>query len=886
MLTEKNKFSSKNFGIRLLVGVILINSMLILLSTFSVYRNYIQYEQKAINNSQNLTEIIEQSVSNTFEKIDLVLLNTVNEVKYTDRVENLISMETFLSFQDSALLDFSSLNVINGNKEQIYSKNFSPFEPNLDKNFFIEELLKKPIDNSLHISNPVQNNNKEWFLLFARQTYQDKTQNKMIVYIIMPLNSLYKLFETMKVGKNGGIILRDKNLVTIAKNPTNFIMGGKVGEAKVSEIFKKLVDSNNNSGAFYSKDPNGNKRAVGFKKVDSYPFVISVGLSPDDYLESWKKESLELGIAVSLLIFFASFGAIFIYRSWSTLAMKDEKFELILNSAGEAIYGVNSKGVCTFCNNSAVQILGYKSKDELMGKDLKDLIFSKDQKSETQNNLKIYTSVISGESVHYDDELFKKADGSSFHVEYWSRPQHQDGKLVGAVITFVDITKKKSITDMIWKQAHYDTLTSLPNRKLFKDKLLIEMESARKKSEQMALLFIDLDHFKDVNDSLGHQVGDVLLKEASIRLLSCVSLKDTVARLGGDEFTVILPNVSSQKDIDSVTEKIINEIGKSFKIGNNNVQISASVGVTLFPLDGQNMEILLKNADQAMYVAKEKGRNCAYQFHQEMDNKLHKRLEISSDLRVAFKEEQFQLYIQPILDFKTKEVIKGEILLRWIHPIKGFISPADFIPITEEIGLISELGTWIFKKTAHVLLEWHRIGKIKKGFQLSVNVSPIQFEDEDIVNKWLDYLKEIELPTHYIVLEITEGLLLDDKSNIADKIFKFRNSGMQIAIDDFGTGYSALSYLYKYDIDYVKIDKSFVHNLLTNMKHKTITEAMIIMSHKLGFKVIAEGIEESAQENVLMQANCDFAQGFMYYKPMPINKFEELLSLGNENKTN
>lgn len=870
------KTSLNPFGLKIITSVIFVNFLMLLLGGLFLYKSYTQYEEKANINAQNLLEILEKSITNNFEKIDLLLITASNEIKNSTNSPQLISIETFLNFEEMSVIDFNSLTIVDDKAKIIYNKNFSPFSANLDKNIFIDNLFSKPIDEQLHISKPVQNKNNEWFLLFARQINlkEEDGEHRAIIYITYPVNSFYKIFNTLQT-RHGGIVIRDKDLITVVKFPKDFKQVGEIGDKKITDNFKLKLKEGKKSGLYFSES-NSYKKMVVYKEMNSYPFYINLGLASMDYLEDWNKEFNEITIGLTLLMILTSIGTYIIYKSWNNLSIKDQNFNLILNSAGEAIYGVNNKGICTFCNLSAIRMLGYERKEELLGRELQEILYQNEKNKEDQTQLKIYTSIIFGEIAHHDDEKFKRKDNSVFPVEYWSYPQYQDGKLVGAVITFLDITKKKAIADMVWKQAHYDSLTSLPNRKYFKDKLNMELENAKNKNQHLALLFIDLDNFKDINDSLGHQSGDILLEEAAIRLMSCVKTSDTISRLGGDEFTIILPNVLKQEDIDKVTQKIIRELGKPFDLKGNSVQISASIGITTYPLDGQTTEILLKNADQAMYVAKEQGRNCSYQFHQELNNKLHKRMEISNDLRKALNQDQFELYIQPILDMKTKKIIKGEILLRWYHPLKGFVSPMEFIPIAEEMGMINELGDWIFKKTVSILTQWHNEKKISIGFQLAINVSPIQFAVPDLVTKWLSYIEEKGLPTHYLVLEITEGLLLDDKSEISKKIIAFRNAGLQMAIDDFGTGYSALSYLYKYNIDYIKIDKSFIHNIMIDKKHTTITEAMIVMAHTLGIKVVAEGIEFKEQEAILETSKCDFAQGFMYHKPMPIKDFEKI----------
>ncbi|HEU0282478.1 MAG TPA: EAL domain-containing protein, partial [Gallionella sp.] len=440
-----------------------------------------------------------------------------------------------------------------------------------------------------------------------------------------------------------------------------------------------------------------------------------------------------------------------------------------------------------------------------------------------------------------------------------------------------DITKQKESDDLIWNQANFDSLTGLPNRHMFHDRLMQEIKKAHRASLRTALLFIDLDKFKEVNDTLGHSMGDILLKEAAHRIGGCVRDTDTVARLGGDEFTVILAELDDTGSVERIAENVLQSLANPFRLGNEMAYISASIGITLYPNDATEAEDLLKNADQAMYAAKNGGRNRFSYFTQSMQQTAQARLRLTNELRGALAANQFRIHYQPIVDLATGRINKAEALIRWQHPELGMVSPAQFIPLAEETGLIIEIGDWIFKESARQLKLWRKL--YNTGFQISVNVSPIQLGNTigSSYKTWFSYLQELGLPGQGMVIEITEGLLLDASSGITSKLLEFRDAGIQAAIDDFGTGYSSLSYLKKFDIDYLKIDQSFVRGLVTDPDDMALSEAIILMAHKLGLKVIAEGVETEAQRKLLIEAGCDHAQGYLFSKPVPAEKFEELL---------
>jgi EAL domain-containing protein (putative c-di-GMP-specific phosphodiesterase class I) len=334
--------------------------------------------------------------------------------------------------------------------------------------------------------------------------------------------------------------------------------------------------------------------------------------------------------------------------------------------------------------------------------------------------------------------------------------------------------------------------------------------------------------------------------------------------------------VSDTRNVERLSQSILKVLAEPFQLGDEVGYISASVGITLYPDDADNVEELLRNADQAMYVAKNQGRNQASYFTPALQDAAQERRRLTHDLRSALAANQFALHFQPIINLATGRIHKAEALIRWQHPERGLISPLGFILLAEETGLINEVGDWVFKESARWAKRWS--DQFGEDFQVSVNVSPVQFLSEELsCDAWNAYLRSIDLAGQNIVIEITEGLLLKAASGVTDKLLKFRDAGIQVAIDDFGTGYSSLSYLKKFDIDYLKIDKTFVDNLETDNNDMALAEAIIVMAHKLGLKVIAEGVETEAQRKLLIKAGCDFAQGFLFSEPVTPEEFEALL---------
>lgn len=451
-----------------------------------------------------------------------------------------------------------------------------------------------------------------------------------------------------------------------------------------------------------------------------------------------------------------------------------------------------------------------------------------------------------------------------------------DGKFLGSRATMYDITERQRSADRICHMAHHDALTGLPNRLLMADRLAQDLKKAHRLGQKVALLFIDLDRFKEVNDTLGHDTGDLLLQDAAQRIVECVRESDTVARLGGDEFTVILTGLESVTGIGVVGERILEQISRPFVLGDETAYISASIGVTVYPDDANCVEDLLKDADQAMYAAKSAGRNRMSYFTADLQRSAQARVKMIADLRVALSTGQFCLHYQPIVDLNGGRIYRGEALLRWLHPTAGLISPAQFIPLAEETGLIVELGHWVFGEAARQVQHWRQL--VEPNLQISINVSPVQFRhDSGAFAQWICCLRERGLDNCALGIEITEGLLLEAEDGVRQQLHNFRSAGVHVAVDDFGTGYSALAYLKKFDIDVLKIDRSFVADLADDANDRALCEAIIAMAHKLGLQVVAEGVETAAQRDLLSAWKCDFAQGYLFSRPLPAAQFEALL---------
>lgn len=437
--------------------------------------------------------------------------------------------------------------------------------------------------------------------------------------------------------------------------------------------------------------------------------------------------------------------------------------------------------------------------------------------------------------------------------------------LVGVTLFRAYVLKQKL------KAAHYDLLTNLPNRTMFNEDLELETKYAHRNNKLFGLIYIDLDSFKEVNDQHGHTFGDLLLMQVGKRLQHCVRSTDKVYRLGGDEFTIILTDLDDHTFIEKTAMRVVKTLGDTFEINQLTINITSSIGSTVFPYDAIDAESLIKNSDMAMYEAKKHGKNCFQPFVQSMQDLAKHKLNISNELKSAIENDEFVLYYQPIFDLKTIKAVKAEALIRWQHPKNGITSPAAFIEIAEETNAITEIGDWVFKQALEDIIKLKKA--IDSNFSISLNVSPKQFGNNSLLNHWPKLLRELKISTNSIGIEITEGLLLDVNKSTTKILNDLREAGAQFLLDDFGTGYSSLLYLKKLDVDFIKIDKSFIQNLSSDSEDIVLCEAIIVMAHKLGMEVIAEGIETKQQQDLLIKIGCDYGQGYLFSKPKTIEQF-------------
>jgi diguanylate cyclase (GGDEF)-like protein len=442
-----------------------------------------------------------------------------------------------------------------------------------------------------------------------------------------------------------------------------------------------------------------------------------------------------------------------------------------------------------------------------------------------------------------------------------------------------DISERKEFDQSLVQQAHFDTLTELPNRNLCVDRLTHAIAKAKRSGAPVSVLIVGLDHFKEVNDTMGHLAGDLLLCSASDRLQTLLRDSDTLARLGSDEFAVIIDDERNIDAVPIVTQKIIDSFKKPFDISDCEVLIGASIGISIFPGDDETALGLLQKSDTALHTSKVEGRGKVTFFKSEMDALVHNRLSIRSDLSTALENNEFHLVFQPIVDSESGEVVSSEALLRWVHPEKGMIPPDLFIPIAEDIGYIQEIGLWVLENAVKQLSEWRKLGHTSLKISVNMSIKQLQMglKPEDVI----DILNKYEVPANRLTLEMTESMFVDDIEATKTWMLELKDEGVQFSIDDFGTGYSSLSYLLSLPVSTIKIDRCFVSNLLNGRKDETLVSAIITLSQKLGFSVVAEGVEERGELSKLLDYKCEFIQGYFFSKPLLPGDFEQVLAEGS-----
>jgi diguanylate cyclase (GGDEF)-like protein/PAS domain S-box-containing protein len=543
----------------------------------------------------------------------------------------------------------------------------------------------------------------------------------------------------------------------------------------------------------------------------------------------------------------------------------------VMEQTADIIIVTDTAGKIEYVNPSFEKITGYSYLEAI--DNTPGLIASGKHKPEFYRHL--WSTITAGDS-YSNIFINRRKDGSLFYEEQTITPiKDHAGKITHFVSTGKDISERIQVQERLQHMAHHDALTDLPNRNLFLDRLQQSLTRARWHDRLVAVMFLDLDRFKNINDTLGHTVGDQLLLQLSERLSNSVRDGDTIGRFGGDEFAILLDDINSDSHISLLAEKLLDTLKKPFKINKHELFVTASIGISIFPNDGEDSDTLLRNADVAMYRAKDLGKN-NYQFYSDdLSARIFERMTLESHLRHALERNEFVLYYQPQIDTRTQKIMGVEALLRWKHPEFGLVTPNNIVPLMEETGLIEKVGHWALETACRQARKWHDAGWTY--LHLSVNISSRQFNDPDFISLVHDIISTTGINPEYLELELTESMLIRNASATINALNTLSSLGVRFAIDDFGTGYSSLSYLRRFPIDTIKIDRSFIHDVTDNPDDAAIASAIIVMGQNLSLNVIAEGVENQQQLEFLSSRNCHYLQGNLFSRPLPAEEFSTLL---------
>jgi diguanylate cyclase (GGDEF)-like protein len=535
------------------------------------------------------------------------------------------------------------------------------------------------------------------------------------------------------------------------------------------------------------------------------------------------------------------------------LYVEKERALVALNSIGDAVLCTDIFGKITYLNLAAETMTGWR-REEATGQPVAEVF----------------------RIIDMVDSVLVRRDGFESFIEDSAAPIHdRAGRVIGAVIVFHDVGAARAMSRQMAHAAQHDLVTNLPNRLLLNDRISQSISLARRQNRPLAVIFLDLDRFKYINDSLGHATGDKLLQSVSKRLVAGVRSSDTVSRQGGDEFVILLSEITDPEDLSASARKILLLLNAPHSIGGRDLVIGGSIGISVYPEDGEDAETLIKNADTAMYRAKERGRNNFQFFKAEMNLKAVERQSLEGGLRRAFEREEFLLHYQPKVNLDTGEITGGEALIRWQHPDRGLVPPSQFVPIAEDCGLILQIGRWVLREACSQARAWQNAGL--PPLPIAVNVSAVEFRDKGFAERVRTVLAETGLEARYLELELTEGVLMEDADSMVSVLQELKMMGVHLAVDDFGTGYSSLSYLRKFPIDVLKIDQSFVQQITADPDDSTIVSAIINMARSLKRVVVAEGVETQEQRDYLHAQRCAQGQGNLFSRPLAAARFARFI---------
>ena len=772
-----------------------------------------------------------------------------------------------------ALTDVAGINVFDASGQLINSSRFWPTpDLNISDRSYFKNLATDDQPPPVVLRLVRSHLTKLWTIVVARKVVGPDGQFLGVVTRGVSPANLESFFESIALGKGAAISLTHRDGTLLARYPhVEEMIGRNFRSAPTQQLLSKA----DHGTTRWISAIDGEDRLTSTHALSEFPLSVVVTTTVASALADWRAQTQSLIVAAGLVTLVVAFTLFLIVRKLSKqhqesqrrLALEKERLDTAINNMTQGLLLYDSDARIILCNQRYLEMYNLSPDVVKAGCHFRDLILHRKETGSFRGDVDEFCSAVlrNVAQKRTTHNVMETTDGRSIEIVNQPLP---DG---GWVATQEDITERLRAERQIAHLAHYDALTDLPNRVLFREQLERELRRA-KRGEQLAVLYIDIDEFKSVNDSLGHPAGDELLKAVASRLRGCVGEADLVARLGGDEFAIVQTGVRQTGDVLELVGRFYEAIREPYECLGHRVTADASVGIAMAPNDGTDLDQLLKSADLAMYGAKADGRRTYRFFEPEMDARVKERRTLELDIRQAIADQAFELHYQPIVSFRSNEIVGCEALLRWNHPVRGMISPAEFIPIAEETGLICDIGDWVLATACAEAANW------PPGVRLAVNVSPVQFRSHAFSLKVANALVTTGLSADRLELEITEAVLIRDDEAALTMLQQLRAIGVRIALDDFGTGYSSLSYLQRFPFDKIKIDRSFINGLAEAEGSSSIVQAVINIAKARHMTTTAEGVETEQQREMLVDLGCTEMQGYLFSRARPVAEIRMLLS--------
>ncbi|ENO87025.1 bifunctional diguanylate cyclase/phosphodiesterase [Thauera linaloolentis] len=831
---------------------------------------------------ENLSLLLDQSITSSVREIDLALQLIGEQLERELRSgAGFADADTMalIALQQSWLAEIAELRVTDENGMAVLGLGSAPRECASCAGLDFFEAHRAGTDSGLIASKLVRGETPgTWVMIFSRRYERPDGTFAGVVTAVVPTSHFERLLSGLKLGPNGVALMRDLDMTMVARFPPSAAVAAQTGSRGGSLELSDIIASGAGAQSFYSaRTADGVNRINAFRRLSLAPAFVVVGWGEDDYLAPWWDEVRKAGVQALIFLLVTTLAAWQLWRLVGASERANQRSRILLQNASDGIHITDLQGDVIEASDAFCRMLGYP-RSEIIGMNVSNW----DARLTAREALAAIARVHEQGEVCTLETLHRRADGETFPVEVTSFPLDLDGRPV-VFHSARDITARKMSEDAVKKLAFFDPLTSLPNRRLLIERLEVALRSCAYHKGRGALLFIDLDNFKAVNDTIGHHEGDRLLQEVAEILLLCVRKDDSVARLGGDEFVVMLEGLNGNcaeavREADMVANKVLRALCRPFHLGSTEYRGSASIGVTLFGDDPQeSIEEPLRRADLAMYQAKMAGRNAVRFFNPQMQAEVSRRAEMDAGLWLALEREQFVLHYQPQV-LADGRVVAVEALVRWQHPERGIVPPTEFIALAEENGLIVPLGRWVLEAACMQLARWAS-DPSRADIAIAVNVSARQFRHERFVDELADILERTGAPPSRLEIELTESSLLADVESVIARMDALKERGVRFSLDDFGTGYSSLAYLKRLPLDQLKIDKGFVRDILVDPNDAAIAKMVIVLAESLGLQVLAEGVETDAQRVFLAGQGCDAYQGYLFSRPLPLEALEAYLGM-------